>query len=99
MCITLQKDHPRRYYGGSFTCGALNLIPDFLYDNIGAFFAQRGVTVIADYRLVPDVFYPEPVKDLRDALKFVLSSPEVDIQGMEIKATYFLAAARRELAT
>jgi acetyl esterase/lipase len=78
------------YYGGGFTRGARNLIPDILFDNIGAFFAQRGVlTVIADYRLVPDVFYPEPVKDLRDALKFVLSSPEVDIQGSGDKNNIF----------
>lgn len=61
-------------YGGGFLMGSRDVIPGLVYDNLGAFFAQRGIlTVIADYRLAPAAVYPEPVEDLRDAFKFVLS--------------------------
>ncbi|KAI0665596.1 alpha/beta-hydrolase [Trametes maxima] len=33
------------------------------------------LTVIPDYRLVPDVKFPEPVEDLRDALTWFLANP------------------------
>jgi len=61
-------------YGGGFLMGSRDVIPGLVYDNLGAFFAQRGIlTVVADYRLAPAAVYPEPVEDLRDAFKFVLS--------------------------
>ncbi|KAJ2911719.1 hypothetical protein MD484_g8695, partial [Candolleomyces efflorescens] len=65
-------------YGGSFTTGARNLNAKFglVYANLGAFFARQGiVTVIPDYRLVPNVVYPEPVEDVRDAMNWVIKNP------------------------
>jgi acetyl esterase/lipase len=59
--------------------GSRSVIPGLAFDNIGAFFAQRGIlTAVADYRLLPTL-YPEPVKDIRDAIKFVISSAEVGV--------------------
>ena len=53
-----------------------------LFGNIGAFFAKRGIwTIIADYRLAPEATYPSPVKDVRDAIRFTLASPDVDLKG------------------
>ncbi|KAI8995246.1 alpha/beta hydrolase domain-containing protein [Trametes punicea] len=64
-------------YGGGFTQGARRYDPprDLLYANLGAFFAKRGIlTVVPDYRLVPEVKFPEPVEDVRDALAWFLSN-------------------------
>ena len=78
------KDAPILFfvYGGGYVLGSRSLYPGLVFDNIGAFFAQRGVlTAIADYRLAPDTTYPGPVKDIRDAIRFILTSPDVDITG------------------
>lgn len=62
--------------------GTRQAIPGLVFDNIGSFFAQRGIlTAVADYQLAPASTYPEPVEDIRDAVKFVLSSPAVDVAG------------------
>lgn len=61
-------------YGGSFTRGDRVFPPplDLIYKCVGAFFASRGfLTIIADYRLVPHIKYPQNVEDVRDALRFV----------------------------
>lgn len=65
------------FYGGGFTSGDRNYPPpgDLCYSNLGAFFASRGIlTVIADYRLVPEVSYPEPAEDVRDAAIYVVQN-------------------------
>ncbi|KIJ40222.1 hypothetical protein M422DRAFT_256760 [Sphaerobolus stellatus SS14] len=80
-------------YGGGFIMGSRQIIPGLMYDNVGAFFAQRGIlTVIADYRLAPAFKYPEPVEDVRDAIKFVLTSPEVDIDAQGTNRTKIFVA-------
>lgn len=64
-------------YGGGFTSGERIRAPpaDLIYRNVGAFFASRGLlTVIPDYRLVPEFKYPQPVEDVRDALAFVVQN-------------------------
>ncbi|KAF6756684.1 alpha/beta hydrolase domain-containing protein [Ephemerocybe angulata] len=64
-------------YGGSFTSGERNLSVKFglVYACLGAFFARQGiVTVIPDYRLVPNVTYPGPVEDVRDAMSWVVQN-------------------------
>jgi len=65
-------------YGGGFTSGDRTLPQsDLVYACLASFFAQRGfITVIADYRLVPNVTFPGPVEDIRDAIKWVLTNPE-----------------------
>ncbi|KAF8590386.1 alpha/beta-hydrolase [Ramaria rubella] len=69
-------------YGGGFQRGQRDSVPGVLYDNLGAFFAQRGIlTAIADYRLAPETTYPDPVYDVRDAIEFTLSSPDVNVTG------------------
>jgi hypothetical protein len=76
-------------YGGSFTTGERNLNAKFglVYANLGAFFARQGiVTVIPDYRLVPNVVYPQPVEDVRDAMDWVIQNPStllLDGEGSE----------------
>ncbi|KZT04036.1 alpha/beta-hydrolase [Laetiporus sulphureus 93-53] len=66
-------------YGGGFVTGERIFPPpfDLVYRNLGAFFAKRGIlTIIPDYRLVPSVMFPEPVKDIRDAIAWVLANTE-----------------------
>ncbi|KAI0350287.1 alpha/beta hydrolase domain-containing protein [Trametes cingulata] len=64
-------------YGGGFSTGTRRFEPpaDLGYCNVGAFFAKRGIlTVIPDYRLVPDVQFPAPAEDIRDAIAWFLSN-------------------------
>jgi len=43
-----------------------------VHANLGAFFASRGIlTVVADYRLVPSITFPQGSEDVRDALLWV----------------------------
>ncbi|CCL98496.1 uncharacterized protein FIBRA_00494 [Fibroporia radiculosa] len=66
-------------YGGGFASGERIFPPplDLCYVNLGAFFAKRGiVTVIPDYRLVPEVKFPEPIEDIRDAITFIVKYSE-----------------------
>ncbi|KAJ6615590.1 Alpha/Beta hydrolase protein [Mycena sp. CBHHK59/15] len=66
-------------YGGGFVSGE-RILPapaDLAYANLGAYFASKGViTVIPDYRLVPHVVFPEPARDVRDAVEWVATHPE-----------------------
>lgn len=51
------------------------------YRALGAFYAHRGfITVIPDYRLVPEVQFPAASEDVRDAVNWIFNS--VDIIGM-----------------
>lgn len=69
-------------YGGEFVTGSRDLFPGLVFENIGAFFAKRGIlTIIADYRLAPEATYPSPVKDIRDAIRFTLTSSDVNVIG------------------
>jgi acetyl esterase/lipase len=69
-------------YGGGFVTGSRETIPGLLFDNIGAFFAQRGIlTAVADYRLAPETTYPGPAEDIRDAIRFTVTSSDVDVTG------------------
>ena len=44
---------------------------------MAAFYARRGfVVVIPDYRLVPDVTFPGPAEDVRDAISWVVHNPQ-----------------------
>jgi len=63
-------------YGGGFTAGdrTLPAPADLAYANVATYFAKRGfLTVIADYRLVPNVKFPLPAEDLRDAVQWVVN--------------------------
>ncbi|OCH87029.1 alpha/beta-hydrolase [Obba rivulosa] len=66
-------------YGGGFVNGdRVFAAPyDLVYRNVGAFFAKQGIiTVIPDYRLVPEVKFPQPVEDVRDAIAWVIQNPD-----------------------
>ncbi|KAH9895850.1 alpha/beta-hydrolase [Cubamyces lactineus] len=64
-------------YGGGFTSGDRKFQPpyDLGYTNVGAFFAKRGIlTVIPDYRLLPEGKFPQQAEDIRDVLAWFLSN-------------------------
>ncbi|KII86579.1 hypothetical protein PLICRDRAFT_55506 [Plicaturopsis crispa FD-325 SS-3] len=64
-------------YGGGFTTGdrILEGASSLIYANMGSFFARRGfLTVIADYRLAPEVKYPASAEDIRDAIAWVIGN-------------------------
>ncbi|KIM38545.1 hypothetical protein M413DRAFT_447772 [Hebeloma cylindrosporum] len=63
-------------YGGGLVQGNRSNSPSHLvHNNLGAFFASRGVlTVIPDYRLVPGITYPQGSEDVRDALTWILTN-------------------------
>lgn len=63
-------------YGGGFTKGCRSSPPSHLvYTNLGYFFASRGIiTVIPDYRLLPDARYPDGSEDVAAAFRWVLPS-------------------------
>lgn len=65
-------------YGGGFVTGDRTLPSnDLIHACVGSYFARNGfITVIPDYRLIPNVTFPAPVEDIRDAIKWVLSNPE-----------------------
>eukprot|EP01113_Clastostelium_recurvatum_P031622 TRINITY_DN3966_c0_g1_i2.p1 TRINITY_DN3966_c0_g1~~TRINITY_DN3966_c0_g1_i2.p1 ORF type:complete len:303 (-),score=41.92 TRINITY_DN3966_c0_g1_i2:153-1061(-) len=78
-------------YGGGMVWGERVLPPpnDLVYRNCGAFFAARGIlTIIPDYRLAPGAVYPEPVEDIRDAFRFVVSHPGLSAVG-DTSRVYF----------
>jgi len=59
-------------YGGGYNSGSRRYPNENLYRALGSFFATRGfLTVIPDYRLVPDVQFPSGSEDVRDALLWV----------------------------
>ncbi|PPQ96014.1 hypothetical protein CVT26_016176 [Gymnopilus dilepis] len=67
-------------YGGGFNTGERSISPKsfgLVYACVGAFYARRGyIVVIPDYRLVPDVTFPGPAEDVRDAIRWVVQNPE-----------------------
>ncbi|KAJ3552158.1 hypothetical protein NM688_g4300 [Phlebia brevispora] len=76
-------------YGGGYVTGSRLLDPphDLKYKNVGAFFAKRGfVVVIADYRLLPHIKYPDPAIDIRDAVAWVVANNDVVNQDVDVKA-------------
>ncbi|TDL20432.1 alpha/beta-hydrolase [Rickenella mellea] len=65
------------FYGGGFFHGDRSDPPpeDLSYACFGAFFASRGIlTVIPDYRLVPNAVYPQPVEDVRDSMIYIVQN-------------------------
>ncbi|KAI0313543.1 alpha/beta-hydrolase [Amylostereum chailletii] len=69
-------------YGGGFSTGERAFPPPLLaYGNLGAYFAKQGfLTVIPDYTLVPPARYPEPAREIRDAIQWVVDH-SVDVQA------------------
>jgi acetyl esterase/lipase len=50
---------------------------DLAYAMVGSYFARRGfVTVIPDYRLVPNARFPAQPEDVRDAILWTIKHPE-----------------------
>ncbi|KIJ67176.1 hypothetical protein HYDPIDRAFT_84006 [Hydnomerulius pinastri MD-312] len=66
-------------YGGGYNTGSRQFPApyDMGYRALGSFFAQRGyVTIIPDYRLVPEVRFPAASEDIRDAVVWVSNNAE-----------------------
>jgi acetyl esterase/lipase len=48
-----------------------------VYNCVAAFYARRGfIVVIPDYRIVPNVTFPGPAEDVRDAISWVVQNPQ-----------------------
>jgi len=63
-------------YGGGYYSGDKQMAAprELVYTNVGAFFAKQGlVTVIPDYRILPNMKFPDPAVDVRDAIAWVAS--------------------------
>lgn len=70
-------------YGGGYNSGSKEFPEPFSmgYRALGSFFAQHGfITVIPDYRLVPEVKFPASSEDIRDAVNWVCAN--VDVIGV-----------------
>lgn len=79
-------------YGGGLESGSRTLPKpaDLSYANVGTYFAQRGfITVIPDYRLSPEVKYPDATADVRDAVEWITEHPE-SVSGGDINNIYLL---------
>ncbi|KAF8151671.1 alpha/beta hydrolase domain-containing protein [Crassisporium funariophilum] len=67
-------------YGGGFNTGDRLLSPatfGLVYACLAAFYARRGfIVVIPDYRLVPNVTFPGPAEDVRDAMRWAVQNTE-----------------------
>ncbi|KAK7036797.1 hypothetical protein VNI00_011463 [Paramarasmius palmivorus] len=67
-------------YGGGFASGSRNLPSpiDLAYANLATYFTKKGfITVIPDYRLLPDVVFPDPAQDVLDAILFTAKRLQV----------------------
>ncbi|EKM51247.1 uncharacterized protein PHACADRAFT_200066 [Phanerochaete carnosa HHB-10118-sp] len=61
-------------YGGGYHSGDRQMAAprDLVYANVGAFFARQGlVVVIPDYRILPNMKFPDPAVDVKDAIAWV----------------------------
>ncbi|KAK7032683.1 esterase lipase thioesterase family protein [Favolaschia claudopus] len=88
------QQHPILFYVyGGFVHGQRNrpAPADLMYGNLGSYFSSRGfVTIIPDYRLAPETTYPGPALDLRDALAWAISHPDVLGPGADIHSIFLL---------
>ncbi|KAH8105271.1 alpha/beta hydrolase domain-containing protein [Cristinia sonorae] len=76
------------FYGGGFTTGARVMPPpvDLIYRNLGAFFARKGFyTVLADYRLLPDVKFPGGSEDVRDSVVWIVENAAEVAKDSDVK--------------
>ncbi|KAJ8591992.1 alpha/beta-hydrolase [Rhizopogon salebrosus TDB-379] len=70
-------------YGGGFNSGSRQYPEPYSmgYRALGSFYAHRGfITVIPDYRLVPEVQFPTASEDIRDAVNWIFNN--VDVIGV-----------------
>ncbi|KAJ4490666.1 alpha beta hydrolase domain-containing protein [Lentinula aciculospora] len=71
-------------YGGGYTSGSRTLPTpaDLAYANVGAYFTRKGfITIVPDYRLSPEVTYPAPSEDVRDAIVWIAENSHSLIYG------------------
>ncbi|KAK2694803.1 hypothetical protein QWA68_005348 [Fusarium oxysporum] len=63
-------------YGGGFTRGDRASEDHLLYQNLGHFFAEKCgfVTIIPDYRLVPEARFPSGGQDIEMVLKWLIEN-------------------------
>ncbi|KAF9544851.1 alpha/beta hydrolase domain-containing protein [Agrocybe pediades] len=68
-------------YGGGLNTGDRRISPKtfgLVYSCVAAYFVRRGyLVIIPDYRLVPNVTYPGPAEDVRDAIRWVIQNLDV----------------------
>src|SRR6478735_1005609 len=63
-------------YGGGFTRGDRASKDHLLYQNLGHFFAEKCgfVTIIPDYRLVPEAGFPSGGQDIEMVVKWLIEN-------------------------
>ncbi|KAG1718093.1 Alpha/Beta hydrolase protein [Suillus lakei] len=67
-------------YGGGYSSGSKEFPEPFSmgYRALGSFFAQHGfITIIPDYRLVPEVKFLASSEDIRDAVNWIFTNVDV----------------------
>ncbi|KAM6499870.1 Alpha/Beta hydrolase fold [Amanita muscaria] len=67
------------FYGGGLSTGERTFAPpyDVLYSNLGWYFTQKGiVTIVSDYRLVPQVQFPSSAEDVYKAVRWAIDNRE-----------------------
>jgi len=76
-------------YGGGFNSGSRQLPEPYSmgYRALGSFYAHRGfITVVPDYRLVPEVQFPAASEDVRDAVNWIFNNADAIGRGHAIPA-------------
>ncbi|KAG0696362.1 Alpha/Beta hydrolase protein [Suillus ampliporus] len=93
-------------YGGGFSSGARQLPEPFSmgYRALGSFYAQRGfITIIADYRLVPEVKFPAGSEDIRDAVNWVFTNVDIiaipSIPAPDVDAMFVMGHSAGDMHT
>lgn len=74
------------------------------YRALGSFFAHRGfITVIPDYRLVPEVKFPGSSEDIRDAVNWVCANVDVvavpSIPAPDVDAVFIMGHSAGDVHT
>ncbi|KAF9524811.1 alpha/beta hydrolase domain-containing protein [Crepidotus variabilis] len=68
-------------YGGGFNSGQRSISPKsfgLVYACLAAYFARQGfIVIIPDYRVVPNVVFPGPAEDVRDAIRWTVENKDV----------------------
>lgn len=93
-------------YGGGYNSGSRQFPEPFSmgYRALGSFFAQHGfITVIPDYRLVPEVKFPASSEDARDAVNWIFANADVigipSIPAPDVDAMFIMGHSAGDVHT
>ncbi|KAG1744937.1 Alpha/Beta hydrolase protein [Suillus paluster] len=93
-------------YGGGFNTGSRQLPEPFSmgYRMLGSFYAHRGfITIIPDYRLVPEVKFPAASEDIRDAVNWIFTNADIigipSISAPDVDAIFVMGHSAGDMHT